>query len=120
MTLPAGGKVTTELACTKSATTLFAWSDEDDIQRGNDPYPGSPPMEYHTQGPDDVKGCVFAITHQSDVSKVKLGDFTVFSVNYTFVWNRFTDFSVPESMPACPEGGCIYASVSSFSISISS
>jgi len=36
-------------------------------------------------------------------------DFTVFSVNQTCVWTRFTDFQVPARMPPCPMGGCTCA-----------
>ena len=56
-----------------------------------------------------MKGCALAITYESDVTKVKPEDFTIFSVNHTCVWYRDTDFSVPARMPPCPEGGCICA-----------
>ncbi|KAL1949696.1 hypothetical protein VTO73DRAFT_8577 [Trametes versicolor] len=104
--LPAGQAATSEIACNKGATTLFASSEGGDIQSGDDVCPGSPPSEYHTTGVDDVKGCALAIAYEPDVRKIKPEDFVVFSVNQTCVWNRFTDFSVPERMPACPEGGC--------------
>ena len=71
--------------------------------------PGSPPSEYHTTGFDDLKGCALAITYKSNVSDVQPEDFTVFSVNQTCVWSRFTEFSVPERMPPCPNGKCICA-----------
>ncbi|KAI0833684.1 hypothetical protein BC628DRAFT_1307799 [Trametes gibbosa] len=104
--LPVGKPVTTEIGCNKGATTLFASSEGGDIQNGDDPCPGSPPSEYHTTGIDDVKGCALAIAYEPDVQKIKPEDFTIFSVNQTCVWHRFTDFHVPARMPACPEGGC--------------
>ncbi|OCH94830.1 hypothetical protein OBBRIDRAFT_788832 [Obba rivulosa] len=107
--LPAGQPATAEIACTKSATSFFNSSGGGNIQNGNDPCPGSPPSEYHTTGESDVKGCALAIAYKSNVTEVQPGDFSVFSVNQTCVWNRFTDFQVPSRMPPCPPGGCICA-----------
>ncbi|KAF9810031.1 hypothetical protein IEO21_07149 [Rhodonia placenta] len=107
--LPAGEPATAQVACDKGATTFFASDPGGNIQNGDDPCPGSPPAEYHTTGLSDVKGCALAITYESDVSQVQPEDFTIFSVNQTCVWTRFTDFQVPARMPACPEGGCICA-----------
>lgn len=113
--LQVGQNVTTELACTKAATTFFATGEPDDggnIQNPdapNDPCPGSPMSEYHTTGPDDVKGCALAIAYKSNVSDIQPEDFTVFSINQTCVLNRFTDFSVPARMPPCPNGMCLCA-----------
>ena len=107
--LPAGQPVTTQVACDKGATTFFASDPGGNIQDGDNPCPGSPIAAIHTTGFDDLKGCALAITYKSNVSDVQPEDFTVFSVNQTCVWNRFTDFQVPERMPACPPGGCICA-----------
>jgi len=107
--LPAGQNVTTEIGCNKGATSFFASSEGGDIRSGNDPCPGSPPSEYHTTGIDDVKGCALAIAYKNGFNDVNPADFTVFSVNQTCVWTRFTDFSVPQRMPPCPDGGCICA-----------
>lgn len=110
--LPAGKAATTELACNKGATTYFNSSEGGDIRdpnNPNDPCPGSDMSEWHTKGIDDLFGCALAITYKSDVTQVKPEDFTVFSVNQTCVWTRFTDFQVPAAMPPCPEGGCICA-----------
>ncbi|KAI0792777.1 hypothetical protein C8Q75DRAFT_804492 [Abortiporus biennis] len=107
--LPAGQVATTEIACNKGATSFFASSEGGDIRKGNDPCPGSPPSEYHTTGLSDVKGCALAIAYKADVQQVQPEDLTVFSVNHTCVWNRFTDFPVPSRMPPCPEGGCVCA-----------
>lgn len=133
--LPAGSNVTTEIGCNKAslsthvpsvarliftfspppcrlqqgATSYFASSEGGDIRSGDDVCPGSDISEYHTTGIDDVKGCALAIAYKSNVSDVQPEDFTVFSVNQTCVWTRFTDFSVPQRMPPCPDGGCICA-----------
>ncbi|CAL1716080.1 unnamed protein product [Somion occarium] len=107
--LPAGKAATTEIACNKGATSYFASSEGGDIRSGDDPCPNRPSTEYHTNGPDDLKGCSLAIAYKSDVNQVQPEDFTVFSVNQTCVYHRFTDFQVPERMPPCPEGGCICA-----------
>lgn len=107
--LPAGKPATAEIACDKGATSYWESDPGGNIQSGDDVCPGSPPSEYHTTGPDDLKGCSLAITYQSNVSEVQPEDFTVFSVNQTCVWTRFTDFQVPARMPPCPDGGCICA-----------
>ncbi|KAI0775035.1 hypothetical protein BD413DRAFT_603061 [Trametes elegans] len=105
--LPVGKPATTEIACNKGATTWFNSSEGGDIRQGDSPCPNSPPAAYHTTGIDDVKGCALAIAYKSDAKQVQPEDFTVFSVNHTCVWTRFTDFQVPARMPPCPEGGCI-------------
>ncbi|KAK7461845.1 hypothetical protein VKT23_008274 [Stygiomarasmius scandens] len=110
--LPAGETATTEIACNKGATTWFNSSEGGDIRDPNNPNdvcPGSPMSEYHTTGFDDLTGCALAIAYKSDARDVQPEDFTVFSVNQTCVWTRFTDFQVPERMPPCPEGGCTCA-----------
>jgi hypothetical protein len=110
--LPAGKPATAELACTRGATSYHEGVDGGDIRdpnNPNNPCPGAPVAEYHTTGLDDVKGCALAISYKNDARQVQPEDFVVFSVNQTCVWNRFTDFSVPERMPPCPEGGCTCA-----------
>ncbi|KAF9450455.1 hypothetical protein P691DRAFT_725922 [Macrolepiota fuliginosa MF-IS2] len=109
--LPAGGKATAEIACTKDATSYWAVAPDGgrNTVSGEDPCPGSPSTAYHTTGPNDVKGCALAITYKNNVDDVKPEDFTIFSVNQTCVLRRHTDFQVPEQMPACPEEGCICA-----------
>nr|GAT52486.1 predicted protein [Mycena chlorophos] len=107
--LPAGQPATTEIACNKGATTFFASSEGGDIRVADDPNavcPNSPTSAFHTNGFDDLTGCALAIAYKSNVSEIQPEDFTVFSVNQTCVWTRFTDFQVPARMPACPEGGC--------------
>ncbi|KAH9902607.1 hypothetical protein C8Q73DRAFT_11878 [Cubamyces lactineus] len=104
--LPAGKPATTEIACNKGATTWFNSSEGGDIRQGDNVCPNSPTSEYHTTGFSDLKGCALAIAYESDVTKIQPEDFTVFSVNQTCVWTRFTDFQVPARMPPCPPGGC--------------
>ncbi|EAU85153.1 hypothetical protein CC1G_06169 [Coprinopsis cinerea okayama7 len=110
--LPAGSAATAEIACTKSATSYHASSEGGDIRDPNDPNnpcPNSPSIAFHAHNEEDAMGCALAIAYKSDVNEVTPEDFTVFSVNHTCVWNRFTDFQVPKRMPPCPEGGCICA-----------
>ena len=106
--LPAGKPATTELSCDKGETSFFASSQGGDVRAGDNPCTGEtfPSGAMHTTGFDDLKGCALAIAYESDVTKIQPEDFTVFSVNQTCVWNRFTDFQVPERMPPCPPGGC--------------
>ncbi|TBU33608.1 hypothetical protein BD311DRAFT_748979 [Dichomitus squalens] len=106
--LPAGKPATTQLSCDKGETTFFASSPGGNVQAGNNPCTGDtfPSGAMHTTGFDDLKGCALAIAYESDVTKIQPENFTVFSVNQTCVWNRFTDFQVPERMPPCPPGGC--------------
>lgn len=110
--LPAGQDVTTQITCDKGATTYFASNPGGDIQEPNNPNdvcPGATMTEYHTKGLSDVKGCALGIAYKSDVSQVQPADFTIFSVNQTCVWSRYTDFGVPEQMPPCPNNMCICA-----------
>ncbi|KAG8746514.1 hypothetical protein FRC10_004648 [Ceratobasidium sp. 414] len=83
--LPAGQTVTTEIACTKAATSYFASG----------------------EGISDLGGCGLAIAYKNDIHAVKPEDFAIFSVNHQCVWNRFTDFAVPAKLPECPGGKCI-------------
>lgn len=108
--LPAGKAATAQIACNKGATDFFASSDGGDIREPSNPNnvcPGSTPQAYHTNGLDTLEGCALAIAYKNDARAVQPEDFTVFSVNQTCVWTRFTDFQVPARMPPCPEGGCI-------------
>ncbi|KAI0709939.1 hypothetical protein C8Q76DRAFT_85190 [Earliella scabrosa] len=109
--LPAGKPATAEIACHKGHTSYWASSEgHTDLQQGDNPCPADdgtfPTGAMHTTGIDDVKGCALAIAYESDATKIKPEDFTVFSINQTCVWHRFTDFHVPDRMPPCPEGGC--------------
>ncbi|KAF7330207.1 hypothetical protein MVEN_02457800 [Mycena venus] len=135
--LPAGKPATAEIACNKGATSFFASSEGGDIRTANpnDVCPNSGTDAFHTKGFDDLTGCALAIAYNSDATNVQPEDFTVFSVNQTCVWTRFTDFQVrrskpgaanayqilqfllkmlnfrqvPARMPPCPAGGCTCA-----------
>ncbi|KAJ7116550.1 hypothetical protein C8R44DRAFT_739251 [Mycena epipterygia] len=110
--LPAGQPATTEIACNKGATSFFASSEGGDIrpsENSTDVCPNSGTDAFHTKGLDDLTGCALAIAYNSDATQVQPEDFTVFSVNQTCVWTRFTDFQVPAKMPPCPAGGCTCA-----------
>lgn len=107
MELPAGGKVTTELACDKDATSYYTSGPGGDQRSGNDPCP--PNKHIHANGLDDLGGCALAIAYKSDATQVQPEDFVVFSVNHRCIWDRFTDFQIPANMPACPDGKCTCA-----------
>ncbi|QRV74901.1 hypothetical protein RhiJN_02916 [Ceratobasidium sp. AG-Ba] len=105
--LPAGQTVTTEIACTKAATSYFASGQGGDVRDGNNVCPDSRMAAFHTNGISGLGGCGLAIAYKSDIHAVKPDDFAIFSVNHVCVWNRFTDFQVPAKLPACPDGKCI-------------
>ncbi|KAG8773011.1 hypothetical protein FRC12_002776 [Ceratobasidium sp. 428] len=105
--LPAGQTVTTEIACTKAATSYFASGEGGDVQDGNNVCPNSPMAAFHTNGISGLGGCGLAIAYRNDIHAVKPEDFAIFSVNHQCVWNRFTDFAVPAKLPECPGGKCI-------------
>ncbi|KAF8606538.1 hypothetical protein BDV93DRAFT_520823 [Ceratobasidium sp. AG-I] len=105
--LPAGQTVTTEIACTKDATSFFASGQGGDVRDGNNVCPKSKMEVFHTNGISDLGGCGLAIAYKDDIHAVKPEDFAIFSVNHVCVWNRFTDFDVPAKLPECPGGKCI-------------
>ncbi|OCH95365.1 hypothetical protein OBBRIDRAFT_745520 [Obba rivulosa] len=106
--LPAGQAVNTELSCDKGATSWYNSSQGGLAGYPTDyPCPGQPLSEFHTTGLDDVTGCGLGIAYKSDANQVQPDDFTIFSVNYTCVWNLNTQFQVPAQMPACPDDKCI-------------
>ncbi|CAE6424438.1 unnamed protein product [Rhizoctonia solani] len=105
--LPAGQTVTTEIACTKAATSYWESGEGGDARDGNSVCPESPMATFHTNGISGLGGCGLAIAYKDDVRAVKPEDFAVFSVNHLCVWNRFTEFEVPAKLPECPGGKCI-------------
>ncbi|KAG5645302.1 hypothetical protein DXG03_006491 [Asterophora parasitica] len=111
--LPVGKPAIAELACRKNATSYFAsaegTTDTRDPLNPNDVCPGFNSTAYHALNQEDAAGCALAITYKSNVTDVQPEDFTVFSVNQTCVWTRFTEFQVPKRMPVCPPGGCTCA-----------
>ncbi|KAF8460521.1 hypothetical protein BDZ91DRAFT_664316 [Kalaharituber pfeilii] len=105
VTLPAGGKVTVELACGKQHTS-FGGAKPD----MNEPCPTDRPAAHAGPNVDPkmLRGCGLAIAYKSDAKQVKPEDFVVFSVNHKCVKNRKTVFNVPK-LPKCPNGKCICA-----------
>ncbi|KAL7269184.1 hypothetical protein RUND412_008158, partial [Rhizina undulata] len=77
MELPAGGKVTVELACNKDYTSYGKGGD------GKSACPTDIPS-YHAGNPIDdshLLGCGLAIAYKDTADDVKPADFTIFSVN---------------------------------------
>ncbi|KDN48575.1 hypothetical protein RSAG8_02562, partial [Rhizoctonia solani AG-8 WAC10335] len=105
--LPAGQTITTEIACTKAATSYWESGEGGDVRDGNSVCPGSPMAQFHTNGISGLGGCGLAIAYKDNVRAVKPEDFAIFSVNHLCVWNRFTEFEVPAKLPECPGGKCI-------------
>ncbi|KAI0303823.1 hypothetical protein B0F90DRAFT_1626336, partial [Multifurca ochricompacta] len=112
MQLPVGGVIDTELSCDKGATSSYPSAPGGDTRDRNNPdypCPGQPLSQFHTNGIHDLGGCALAVAYKSDVNEVRPEDFVVFSVNQTCVWTLHTSFSIPDNMPACPNGKCTCA-----------
>jgi len=103
--LPAGGKVTVELACGKQHTSFGGAP-----PNMNDPCPTDHPAAHAGPNIDDklLRGCALAIAYKSDAKQVKPEDFVVFSVQHRCVKKRKTEFTVPK-LPKCPNGKCVCA-----------
>ncbi|KAF9555468.1 hypothetical protein CPC08DRAFT_712012, partial [Agrocybe pediades] len=114
--LPAGGQFTVEIASNRAKTTLsYNGRDASDWPDGNT-YPEdynvptcitSP--NFHAQNQSMAAGTAFAISYESDISKVTPDNLAVFTVRYHTPWKRVTTYDVPANMPPCPPGGCICA-----------
>ncbi|KIJ59037.1 hypothetical protein HYDPIDRAFT_118858 [Hydnomerulius pinastri MD-312] len=126
LNLPAGGSFTVEIASNRGLTSLSddgahtsEWPDgknhPDDYSVKNlSGEPLSPSgcirnPNIHAQNQSMAAGTAFAISYESDLSKVTLDNLVVFSVRYHTPWKRLTTYDVPAAMPACPEGGCTCA-----------
>ncbi|KID74291.1 uncharacterized protein G6M90_00g082540 [Metarhizium brunneum] len=119
--LPAGGQFTVELAHNQAQTSLSfdgkfatAWPDgkeHPEDWRG----PGSPPDciqddgALHTNNQTMAAGTAWAISYESDLSKVTMENLVVFSVLEHTPWKRIATYKVPKDLPACPAGGCYCA-----------
>lgn len=118
--LPANGAFTVELAVNRAFTTLSfngkytgTFGDgKDDPGLGDAPPGQDPPCitepNIHAQNQSMAAGSAFAISYQSDLSKVTPENLVVFSVLHNSPWERVVSYSVP-NLPACPPGGCICA-----------
>ncbi|KAB5571716.1 WSC domain-containing protein [Coniochaeta sp. 2T2.1] len=60
----------------------------------------------HNQDEETSAGTAFAISYESDITKVKLENTVVFSVLKSSPFRREAWYDVPAGMPACPAGGC--------------
>ncbi|CAI7579791.1 unnamed protein product [Penicillium pancosmium] len=119
--LPAGGKFTVELAHNRAQTTLSydgkyssAWPDgkdhpEDWAGPGNPPECIQDDGAMHTNNQSTAAGTAFAISYQSDLSKVTMENLAVFTVLEHTPWKREATYEVPADLPPCPEGGCTCA-----------
>jgi len=117
--LPANGQFTVELATNRAFTTLsFNGKFAGEFTGGNDSgerqaNPGQPQdcitnPNIHTPNEANAAGTAFAISYQSDLTKVTQENLVVFSVLYNSPWRRIATYDVP-NLPACPEEGCICA-----------
>ncbi|KAL1979653.1 hypothetical protein VTN96DRAFT_5398 [Rasamsonia emersonii] len=116
--LPAGGNFTVELAHNRAQTTLSyngqytsEWPDgkqhpEDWSGPGNPPDCIQDDGAMHTNNQSMAAGTAWAISYQSDLSKVTMENLVVFSVTPNTPWHRLTTYEVPADLPPCPEGGC--------------
>ncbi|KAF5377935.1 hypothetical protein D9615_006711 [Tricholomella constricta] len=118
--LPANGAFTVELAVNRAFTTFsfkgirtgrFA-DGEDHPGLGETPPGEVPPCitepNIHAQNQSMAAGSAFAISYQSDITKVTPENLVVFTVLYNSPWERLAMYSVP-NLPACPPEGCICA-----------
>ncbi|TRM60588.1 hypothetical protein BD626DRAFT_504571 [Schizophyllum amplum] len=62
----------------------------------------------HAQNESMAAGTAFAISYESELSKVNTDNLVVFTVLYNTPWRRLATYEVP-NLPACPEEGCICA-----------
>jgi len=115
---PANGNITLELAVNRAFTSLSfdgkdagLWCDgTNNASLGVTP-PGQNPQcitepNIHTQNASMAAGTAFAISYQSDITKVTPENLAVFTVLFHTPWTRLATYSVP-NLPACPPDGCI-------------
>ncbi|KAH7910501.1 hypothetical protein BJ138DRAFT_101827 [Hygrophoropsis aurantiaca] len=124
--LPAGGDFTVEIAANRALTSLSydgkfatAWGDgkTHPSDYGVHNLDGAPisasqcihTPNIHTQNQSMAAGTAFAISYESDLSKVDITNLVVFTVRYHTPWLRLTTYDVPAAMPPCPPEGCICA-----------
>jgi hypothetical protein len=117
--LPAGGTFTVELADNQAKSSLSyggqytsQWPDgstHPELSESQLLDEGicvtSPNL--HAQNSSRAAGTSFAISYESDITKVTQENLVVFSVAYHTPWKRITTYEVPADMPPCPADGCI-------------
>jgi hypothetical protein len=122
--LPANRDFTVELAHNRAFTTLSydgqqttAWTDGEDHPDDWNSWegPGSECLKtkggdgpLHTFNETNAAGTAWAISYESDMSKVTMENLVVFSVLKHTPWKRVATYQVP-NLPKCPEGGCTCA-----------
>lgn len=121
LALPAGGSFTVEIAHNQAFTTLsyngkFATDWPDGKKYPEDRHgPGNPPEclendgALHTNNQSMAAGTAWAISYESDLSKVTMENLVVFSVLEHTPWKRIATYEVPKDLPACPPEGCYCA-----------
>ncbi|KAF2436172.1 hypothetical protein EJ08DRAFT_579062, partial [Tothia fuscella] len=121
--IPAGGSFTVEAVHNRAFSTLSydgklatAWPDgkehpEDWNGFETDPREGciQDGGALHVQNKGNATGTAWAISYESDISKVTMENLAVFSVLEHTPWKRLATYQVPAAMPACPPGGCTCA-----------
>ncbi|KAI1389249.1 uncharacterized protein F4822DRAFT_194273 [Hypoxylon trugodes] len=123
--LPAGKSFTVELAHNRAQTTLsfkgqFTSEWPDGGQHPEDWHSPSPDTcldanpdqaggAMHTHNESTAAGTAFAISYNSDISKVTMENLAVFTVLQHTPWKRLATYDVPADLPPCPEGGCYCA-----------
>jgi hypothetical protein len=127
LNLPAGGTFTVEMAGSRAFTTLSYngtktsdWPDGLDHPEGygnQHPDPRYPLNEngcisspnLHCKNEQDAAGTAFAIAYESDINKVNIEDFVVFTTLAHTPYKRIATYHVPKLLPKCPTGGCLCA-----------
>ncbi|CAG7848881.1 SubName: Full=Uncharacterized protein {ECO:0000313/EMBL:CCA72555.1} [Serendipita indica DSM 11827] len=121
--LPAGGSFTVELAMNKAFTSLSyngqyttEWGDGQHHPEGySSTNTGGASLNsagclsspnFHTKSEGNAAGSVFAISYQSDITKVTPENLVVFTVKHHTPWKRLATYQVPTALPACPTDGC--------------
>ncbi|KAF9028369.1 hypothetical protein BDZ89DRAFT_951496 [Hymenopellis radicata] len=118
---PANSEFTVELAVNRAFTTLsyggdniarFGDGDDHDefdqlAKQGKlTTCIGNPNI--HTQNESMAAGTIFAISYNSDLTKITEDNLVVFSVLPHTPWFRLATYEVP-NLPACPDDGCTCA-----------
>ncbi|KAN0097975.1 hypothetical protein V8E55_002421 [Tylopilus felleus] len=66
-----------------------------------------PSPNLHAQNQSMAAGTSFAISYESDITKVTIDNLVVFTVAYNTPYELTATYAVPSGMPSCPPGGCI-------------
>jgi len=119
--LPAGGHFTVELAHNRAQTTLSyngqytsQWPDgQEHPEDWNGGTEGEGCIQedgaLHTQSQAKAAGTAFAISYESEISRVTMENLVVFSVLPNTPWKRIATYAVPADLPMCPPNGCTCA-----------